>query len=215
MRYFGNKTISLLFGVCGKDRYMFQKDDIVLYGTHSVCRIQEVSELNFNGKPAVYYILKPVYREESTIFVPVDNSALSGKMHAVLSPAEANRLLDLLPNEPSCWLEGSERRKEHYKRALADCDRLELLKIVRDLHRQQKRLVSRGRKLYAADESTLREAERLLCDEFAYVLQIQRSQIERWIRSRLQKAEIKNTDRKPSVYEEIGMIGLEPTTSAM
>ncbi|MFR8086925.1 MAG: CarD family transcriptional regulator [Lachnospirales bacterium] len=194
---------------------MFQKNDIVLYGTHSVCRIEDISELRFNKDPATYYILKPVYRKESTIFVPVANAMLSDKMHAILTLEEVEHLLHILPDEPSSWLENSERRKERYRHFLTDCDRLGLLKIIRDLHHQQRKQISRGRKLYASDEAILREAERLISDEFAYVLHISRSQVEGLIRSHLQKTEIKNTDKKTSVYEEIGMIGFEPTTSAM
>ena len=194
---------------------MFQKNDIVLYGTHSVCRIEDISELQFSGKPTIYYILKPVYRAESTIFVPVTNATLSEKMHAILSPEEVKHLLNILPGEPSSWLDGSERRKERYRHFLADYDRLGLLKIIRDLRLQQQKQVARGRKLYASDEAILRDAERLIFDEFAYVLHISRSQVDSLIRSSLRKAELKNTDKKPSVYEEIGMIGLEPTTSAM
>ena len=83
---------------------MFQKNDIVLYGTHSVCRIEDISELRFNKDPATYYILKPVYRKESTIFVPVANAMLSDKMHAILTLEEVEHLLHIYRmNLPVGW----------------------------------------------------------------------------------------------------------------
>ena len=75
---------------------MFQVNDMIVYGAHGVCRIAEIEERDFNGSSIEYYILKPVYDEKATIFVPVLNDRLTAKMRRVLSKDEIEALICLL-----------------------------------------------------------------------------------------------------------------------
>lgn len=168
---------------------MFQKNDIVLYGSHGVCIIQDISDLTFGNHSGTYYILKPVYDEKSTIFVPLHNSFLTDKLRHILSETEIHQILSLLPQEPSTWLENIDERKAQYRKTLLGTDRLEIIKLIRSLYLHQKQQNSRGKKLYSADEHMLKEAERLLYDEFAYVLKIDREQVPAYIRNELENNE--------------------------
>lgn len=72
---------------------MYQKNDTVIYGSHGVCTILDISEQKFGDKTAQYYVLKPVSTEKSTIFIPVDSPILSGRMRRILSAEEIYRML--------------------------------------------------------------------------------------------------------------------------
>ena len=63
---------------------MAEVNEIVRYGAQGICRIQQIEEKSIGASRRLYYVLKPVYHEDSTIFVPVDNPALTGKMHRLL-----------------------------------------------------------------------------------------------------------------------------------
>ena len=52
---------------------MFEKGDLILYETAGVCRIEEISRLEFLKNDRVYYSLVPVFEKDSVIYVPVDN----------------------------------------------------------------------------------------------------------------------------------------------
>lgn len=156
---------------------MFQKNDTVVYGSHGVCTILDVSEQKFGDKTAEYYVLKPVSNEKSTIFIPVDSALLSGRMRRVMSSGEIYSLLEALPKEPSNWVENNDQRKDFYKKTLSEGDRMELIKLIRSLYLHQEKQVQKGKKLYAADDQALKEAEKMLYDEFAYVLRIKHEEV--------------------------------------
>ena len=53
---------------------MFEIGEYVVCGNNGVCQIKEITTLSMSGvdKNRKYYILKPVYSENSTVYVPVD-----------------------------------------------------------------------------------------------------------------------------------------------
>lgn len=186
------RRVLFLFGVLTrKDDPMYQKNDTVIYGSHGVCTILDISEQKFGDKTAQYYVLKPVSTEKSTIFIPVDSPILSGRMRRILSAEEIYRMLEELPEEPSVWFENTDQRKDLYKKTLADGNRMELIKLIRSLYLHQEKQVQKGKKLYAADDHALKEAERMLYDEFAFVLNIESEQVLPFILNQLHIDEAK------------------------
>ena len=65
-----------------------------------------------------YYVLKPIYNDTSTIYVPVHNEKLTGKMRRILSAEEIYRLIRSMPDVDSEWVENEAERKETYKEIL-------------------------------------------------------------------------------------------------
>ena len=61
-------------------------NDTVFYGSEGVCRIVDIVKRRFQGQTEEYYVLQPVYNENSTIYVPIRNEALIGKMRRSLFP---------------------------------------------------------------------------------------------------------------------------------
>ena len=55
---------------------MFAKNDYIIYGTTGVCKITGIEKKKFNNMEREYYILKPAYDPNSTIYAPVDNNIL-------------------------------------------------------------------------------------------------------------------------------------------
>ena len=155
---------------------MFNIKDTVVYGSHGVCIIDDITQMKLCNSIKDYYILTPVYSDKSTIFVPCDNEVLAQRMRRILSAEEIQQMIQSLPQQSFDWEESAEKRKEHYKTILAGNDRLEIMKLIRALHSHQRNL-PKGKKLYAADEQALKEAEKMLYEEFSYVLDIPRDQV--------------------------------------
>ena len=99
-------------------REMFQKDDMVRYGAHGVCKVEDITEKNFNGEAIRYYVLRPIYNDTSTIYVPIHNQALTQNMRKVLSKEELQSLIQTMPHEESLWIENEEVRKAQYQEIL-------------------------------------------------------------------------------------------------
>lgn len=167
---------------------MYQIGETVLYGTEGVCTIAEVREMKIGRERASYYVLQPVYREGATIFVPLANEALLAKMRPLLSAAEIDGLLQCVRRDEPAWIEDAAQRKEEFHRILTAGDRKELLVMIRTLYRHREALQKTGKRLRTNDDQMLRDAEKLLNDEFALVLNIKPREVSEYIRSRLEEA---------------------------
>lgn len=151
----------------------YQIGDTVVYGIHGVCRITELKKDNEQE----YYILKPIYDEKATIFVPKGNSKLEGKMRRILSKEEIYQLIHEAPEATADWIQNENARKEYYKTILTRGERKELMRLIKMLYLHQKEQAQRGKKLYKIDEKFMKEAEKMLHEEFAHVLHIEPAQV--------------------------------------
>ncbi len=156
---------------------MFSVGDTVVYGTQGVCRIIETVEKEICKRIMRYYVLKPVYNENNTIFVPMDNKELVGKMCAVLSEKEINELIRAIPDEETMWIDDDTLRREKYRDIISSTDRRAIVRVIKTLHTEQQRRKELGKKLPQGDEILLHRAETLLHSELALVLNILPEQV--------------------------------------
>lgn len=156
---------------------MFGINDTVIYGTDGACKITEVVQKEIGGKTADYFVLRPVYDHSATIFVPIDNPKLMSRMRKVMSSDEVYDLIHSMPDEETIWIENESERKEKYKSIIAGGDGRKLVQIVKTLYMHQNDQKAKGRKLHLCDERFLKDAEKILYDEFALVLGLDRAQV--------------------------------------
>lgn len=165
---------------------MYQIGETVLYGTEGVCRISEMQEMKVSGKRKTYYVLKPVHREGATVFVPTDNDALLSKMRRILSAEEVDAIIRTAAAEELLWIDDPNERKLEYSKILTCGDRTSLVRLIRTLYLRREALRAVGKHLRSGDDQLLRDAEKLLNDEFALVLNIPQHDVPEYIRSRLE-----------------------------
>lgn len=156
---------------------MYKVNDTVLYGNDGVCIISDIVSRSFRDNVIEYYVLKPVYSEGSTIYVPVENKELVEKMKKILSVKEIYTLIQQVPNTESIWIQNDNMRKEKYKEIIKSGDRLELMKLIRTLYLHQQELKKNGKKFHATDDRFMKDAEKILYEEFAYVLNIHQDEV--------------------------------------
>ncbi len=151
---------------------MYNVNDTVLYGKQGVCVIKDIVRENFSGKPLDYYYLKPAYNESTVIYVPVENKELVGKMKKVLSSDEINDLIKDVKKRKPIWYDNEKERKEKFNAIITGGDRKEILQLINALYINKQEREAMGKKMYAGDEKLMREAEKLIYEEFATVLNI-------------------------------------------
>lgn len=165
----------------------YQVNDLVVYGSNGVFRIDGVCKKKIDGRETEYYVLKPVYEHGvSTAYVPVENEQLTAKLRPLLSRQEVVELIDSLPNMQTPWIESQDVRREKYREILHKGDRTAMIRAIRALHLHRREQEARGKRLYLVDEHFLKEAERLLYDEFAVALQMEPKQVLPYILQHLQ-----------------------------
>jgi CarD family transcriptional regulator len=165
---------------------LYRENDTILYSTHGVCKISEIAEMDSGGKRIEYYALKPIYYDRCTIFVPVNNKALTAKMRPLLSEEAIYALLEAMPNESPVWVENDADRGERYKEILDGGDRTALVKLIKALYFHQQTQRDKGKKLNDTDKVFMRSAEKMLYDEFAHVLKIKREEVLPFIIERIE-----------------------------
>lgn len=165
---------------------MFQIGETVLYGTEGVCRITEVMQMKCGGTRAEYYVLKPIYRGGATIYVPLGNERLLERMRRVLSAQEIDELLQSVTQEELAWIDDANERRQEYAKILTAGDRRDIVRLIRALYLRRQALVSVGKHLRTSDEQLLRDAEKLLNDEFALVLNIPQHEVPEYIRRHIE-----------------------------
>lgn len=178
---------------------MYNVNDTVLYGVHGICRIAGISEKDLGGNRVEYYVLKPVYENQSTIFVPVHSQILTAKMRRVLSAGEIYALIKAIPDENTIWIENENTRRARYKEILSRGDRVELVRLIKTLHLHEQSQKGKGRKLHTADERLMKEAEKILYEEFAHVLHIKREEVLSFI---LEQIDAEEKDKHERTSEE-------------
>lgn len=164
---------------------MYNVNDTVIYSPCGVCRVHEIAERDFSGEPHVYYVLRPVGDSKNTFYVPTDNEQLTSQMRRVLSREEIDELIKTMPDENFIWIEDEGLRREEYRKILREGDRRKLVKLIKTLYIYQQNRREQRKKLHSADEHFLKDAENMLYDEFAYVLNIPREQVIPFIREHI------------------------------
>ena len=167
---------------------MFQVNDMVLYGTNGVCRVVDIDERDCGGRMGEYYILKPIYASNSTVFVPVNNEKLTSKMRYVLTKEEIDAKIRAIPEVQEEWMDDERARKEHFKDMVSRADTFELIQLIKMLIEHREKVVARGKKLHVADERMLQEAEKMICDEFSYVLGIPKEEVPSYITNSMKES---------------------------
>ena len=151
---------------------MFNKGDTVLYGSSGVCRVEGTKQQELYDITMEYLVLKPVYDENSTVFVPIRNEELMSKITPVLSEKQVYEFIDNIPNEKTLWIDDDKQRKQLYQDIINRYDRKQLVQIIKTLYLHKTAQQKKGRKLHQCDEQILRQAEKLLYSEFAVSLNI-------------------------------------------
>lgn len=156
---------------------MFQINDTVMYGTYGVCKIVDITTKDFLGTLKEYYVLKPTSDKTSTLFVPMQNEKMIEKMRRILSEEEVYQLIEAMPLEEASWIENENARKEQYKKIISEGNHIALIRMIKAIYLQKMKREAEGKHLYISDERFFKEAERILYEEFQYVLNIKKEEL--------------------------------------
>ncbi|MBQ1372242.1 MAG: hypothetical protein IIY70_04860 [Oscillospiraceae bacterium] len=155
------------------------------YSGCGICIIQEISTMRFDHAKERYYVLKPVYQDASVIYVPVKSEQLVSKMRPVLTRQEVEALIDCINEIPTVWEDDPAARKSNFEALLRSNECRNLIALIKTLHAYREERLLEGKTLPVVEDTCLREAQRLLYDEFADALNLQPGQVHDYIQSRL------------------------------
>lgn len=171
---------------------MFKLNEIIQYDNEGLCKIADIVEKDFAGAKAKFYVLAPINKDSLTIFVPVNNKKQTQKMRKILSPQEIYDLIDNIKDDDLIWINDNNERKQTYKDIIHSGDRENIIKLIRTLYLHKKEQIKKGKKLHMSDEEILKNATRLLHEEFSHVLHITPAEVAPFISNHIKVKEKEN-----------------------
>ena len=162
--------------------------EYVVYCSSEICRIDGKVKKCFNGVDQQdYFKLVPIDQKKSSYYIPC--SSLSGKTRPLLTRDQILGLIDNMgTGDLSQWCDDKKERKSQFEKVLHSNDHRKLMSMIGTIYLKREQQESKGKKLLAADERAINEAEHLINREFAFVLGMQENEVENFIRNRLKKA---------------------------
>ena len=154
----------------------YSTGDCIHYGAHGICRVvgTEMKELGREKKE--YYLLTPISQEHIRLYLPKDADPERVKVREVLSPEEIFALVEKEKGYCEKWIHDSKLRRETYNKILRSGDTAGLMAMVRTIHAHQEELPA-GKSLPMSDLELMRSGEKLLYNEFGYVLHMEKEQV--------------------------------------
>ncbi len=156
---------------------MFSVNDVVMYTTYGICKVSNIIEMTFGGNTNQYYVLHPLSENKTELTIPVDNPMTKLRLHPLLSEVEINDLIHQIPFLDVYWIERDNDRKVKFGEIVKSGDRKETLRLIKCIKYHAHDIKDKGRKLHATDETAMKDAEKLILDEFSYVLNTERAQL--------------------------------------
>ena len=164
---------------------MFNIGDVVVYTTYGICKITERITRSFNGSDNEYFVLVPLSEAKTQLTIPVNNPITLSRLHSLLSKDEISDVINQIPFLETYWVENENERKKTFAEIIKNGNRLDTLKMIKSIKHHQLSLKDKSRKLHACDEQSMKEAEKLIVDEFAYVLDIDKKELQLQITKKL------------------------------
>ncbi len=151
---------------------MFHVGENVVYGMHGVCVVSGNESRKIDNRTVVYYVLEPLSQPGAKYYVPTQNPAALAKVRKMISRHDLEELLNSKSVRRNCWIDDENRRKLRYRELITSGDREALLQMVYTLYQRKEALASAGKRLHQCDENFMSDAQKILSDEFACVLEM-------------------------------------------
>lgn len=159
--------------------------EIIVYDVYGLCRIKEIKSMSFmKSEPERdYYVLEPLEKGNSLYYIPVESESALAKLRRTLTKKELDEILSQAKGTDFQWIENRQLRSDAFRSILYGGITPELVSLIKCIYCRKKTLSEKGKKLSASDENVFSCAEKLLNEEFAYVLGIKKEQVSDYISS--------------------------------
>jgi CarD family transcriptional regulator len=162
--------------------------EFVKYRQNGICEIKRIVKQDFAcmGEKE-YFELSPVYDHKTVIFVPVDSEALQSEMLHVLSVAEIDEIIGNSLSEEILWISDNKERARKYTEILTEGNSAKILSLIKTVLNKKRELIENNKKLSASDLKILSSAQKMITEEFSFVLGIDKDEVNEYLVNKLNK----------------------------
>lgn len=163
---------------------LYEKGDAVVCISSGVCRILDIRNERFSGRTEKYYILCPVYEQCPTkIYIPVANEEI--RLRPLIKKEEIMQYVTDAKDLQSVWVEDERMREKTFSDILKSGEFAKIIKMIDEIHGVQNEKKKSGLKLRQSDERVMKEAEKIIGDEFAFVPELSPQEMKNFIVQKL------------------------------
>ncbi len=164
---------------------MFQKNDLVLYRTEGIYKVEDVCVPEIAGADddRLYYVMHSL-STNTTAYTPVDADVC---MRKVITKPEALTALGDLPDMDCVDLSKKTHKhlKDYYMKTIKDQEFTSLLSLYKSIMNKKDNLESDNKKLCQTDITYMRKTTKLLREEIAISLGITEDEAEVYLEQSL------------------------------
>lgn len=165
----------------------FNQGDFVIYKNNGVCRIEQITEIQFGTAPArEYYILRP-QGSDGTIYVPTEGGENAPKLKKIPSKEEIDALIRAAEQSPLEWIDNSKVRIATFDRLLSSGDRASILWLLKVLSAKRDEEATKNKRLCSNEERILSSAEKIITEEFSFALGLSKEDVVPYILNKVAK----------------------------
>jgi len=148
----------------------FKTGDYVVYKKKGIYIIDNIRKEKICGALINYYILKSVYDQNATVYVPVDCENLVNQMESVLSVVEIEKIIEKSKGLSVQWASDHLQRQSDFNEILGSNDLSMVIALMLMLQKRRDEASLLKAKVSAVDERALTNAKRVLSEAFAFSL---------------------------------------------
>ena len=166
----------------------FEIGQLVVYANNGICTVEKIEVMSFTaGMPKeLYYVLRQKKNSATQFFVPVKNEKLTSKLRPLMQKEDIDDILmGLTDGDAVEWIPDRRQRTEYFKSILFEGVSGKLLNMIICIYNRKRQLDREGKKLPVTECTTLKSAERLVQEEFEFVLGLEAEEVPKYIRKRL------------------------------
>ena len=165
----------------------FEVGQYVVYGTNGICIVDSIEMMSFTSEmpKEMYYVLRQHRHSETCFFVPLKYEELVSKLREPMRREDIEDMLMGLSDDDVKWMNDRRARGDYFKSILNEGVGGHLLNMIICIYEKKRELARQGKKLSVTDTTTLRSAEKLVEEEFAWALGMDPQDVPAFIRKRL------------------------------
>lgn len=168
-----------------KENFPRKIGEYIVYKKHCVYEIVDIKEEKICGTKKSYYVLKSVYDDRSAVYVPTDSEVLVSLMTSPFTYEEALAVIDESKSADVVWKEEVAERFKYFDELMQEDSLPRLISAYFLLSLQKEEALRAKKKFFAHDERTMQAALKLICEAFAFSLDIKKDAVVPFICDRL------------------------------
>jgi CarD family transcriptional regulator len=159
--------------------------DLVVYRNNGIYRIIDIRNEKFFGIDGrTYYVLCSVCDKNSFVYIPKDAVDMKLTMRHILSRDDIDDAINKAENSSNKWHDDVRERTRYFDRLFDSGSCSDILWVFKVLSLYRDETENEHRRFYASDERLLDAAEKIIIEEFSFVLGIDKDEVVKYITDR-------------------------------